>query len=182
MSENQNFSKFAKLFFSENTFFMEKLYFKVEETQKLNNHSIDDIDDVVKSRVTELNNKYRSTGFNKKKIEQTYVSDEFQAFMSCARSEEDKVYRELLDACILHTTNIAKFINKNTKRIQDKSKDFFAVYCDCEGYNDFIVKHKNLKIAESSLANESSKITFNVNQYGENPTNIGEINTDTLYL
>lgn len=161
---------------------MEKLYFKVEETKRLNNHNIDDIDDVVKSRLTELNNKYRATGFNKKRIEQTYVSDEFQAFMSCARSQEDKIYSKLLDACILHTTNIAKFINKESKRIQDKSKDFFAVYCDCEGYSDFVVKHKNLKIRDSSSDNTSPKITINNNQQGDGNTIAWKIKTDTLYL
>ena len=161
---------------------MEKLYFKVEETQKLNDHSIDDIDDVVKSRLVELNNRYRANGFNKKKIEQIYLSDDFIEFMSCARSEEDKVYRELLEACVLHTTNIAKFINKDTKRIQKKTKDFFAVYCGCEGYKDFVIKYKNLKIGENSSENNSPKITFNNNQQGEGNTIVWKIKTDIVYL
>lgn len=137
---------------------MKKLYYKVLEIKEQNSHTADDIDDIVKSRIEKLNEEY-NTRYDRNKTQGKYISDEYKAFVTYTGKDADK-YDILLDECIIRTTNIANFIDGKTKRPQNVTKDFFAIYCKCEGYNDFVVKYKNTEVIESvytSLA-ENSKL------------------------
>ena len=123
---------------------MKKLYYKVLEIKEQCDHTIDDIDDIVKSRIEKLNEDY-NTRHDRNKTQGKYISKEYKAFVIYTGKDEDK-YNNLLEECIIRTTNIANFIDGKTKRPQNVTKDFFAVYCECEGYNDFVIKYKSIDV------------------------------------
>lgn len=137
---------------------MRSLYQKALEIKTNNNHTVDDIDDIVRSAILKLNTLYRS-GQNKKKTEEKYISKEYKAFITHVRND-DKEFEKLLHRCIINETNISNFIKGNTQRPQHKTKDFFAVYCDCEGYHDFIVKHKNVDYAKDMGTPKSENLIY----------------------
>lgn len=123
---------------------MKKLYYKVLEIKEQCDHTLDDIDDIVKSRIEKFNEDY-NTRYDRNKTQKKYISKEYKAFVTYTGKDEDK-YNNLLKECIIHTTNIANFIDGKTKRPQNVTKDFFAVYCECEGYNDFVIKYKSIDV------------------------------------
>lgn len=123
---------------------MKKLYYKALEIKEQCDHTIDDIDDIVKSRIEKSNEDY-NTRYDRNKTRGKYISKEYKAFVTYTGKDED-TYEKLLDECIIRTTNIANFIDGKTKRPQNVTKDFFAVYCECEGYNDFVIKYKSIDV------------------------------------
>lgn len=134
---------------------MANLHQKVLEIQKQNGHSVDDINAIVKSTIKKLNTEYRK-GQNKKEVEDSYISDEYKTVITYVRNNK-KEFNELLNECIIDETRITNFVKGKTKNPQHKTKDFFAVYCGFEGYNDFIIENKNIEIPQEtfSIKNES---------------------------
>lgn len=128
---------------------MANLHEKVLETQKQNGHSVDDINAIVKSTIKKLNTEYRK-GQNKKEVEDIYISHEYKAFITFMRNNKNE-FNELLNECIIDETRITNFVKGKTKNPQHKTKDFFAVYCGFEGYNDFIIENKNTEISEKGM-------------------------------
>lgn len=139
---------------------MKKLYYKVLEIKEQCDHTVDDIDNIVKSRIQTLNEEYK-TRYDRKITQGKYISKEYKAFVTYTGKDADK-YENLLNECIIHTTNIANFIDGKTKRPQNVTKDFFAIYCECEGYNDFVVKYKNIEVIQSISTPLDGNSTFEI--------------------
>lgn len=159
---------------------MKNLFQKVLEVKKQNNHSVDDINIVVKSAIKNLNIQYRK-GLNKKKIEDGYISEEYRTFITYLKNDNKELDR-LFTECIIDETRIANFVKGDTKRPHHKTKDFFAVYCAFEGYNDFIANNKNIDGAKENTSENKSNISLTVNQLGDNNTSVEKIKTKKLYL
>jgi NhaP-type Na+/H+ and K+/H+ antiporter len=158
---------------------MKNLFQKVLEVKEHNNHSVDDINIVVKSTLKNLNNQYRK-GQNKKKIEDTYISEEYKVFITYLKNDSKELDR-LFTECIIDETRIANFVKGDTKRPHNKTKDFFAVYCGYEGYKDFTANNNQPREEVKSKSENKSNISITVNQFGEN-TNVEKIKTKKLYL
>ncbi|HCQ12422.1 MAG TPA: hypothetical protein DIU01_04015 [Flavobacterium sp.] len=141
--------------FLETISIMKNLFQKVLEVKHQNTHSIDDINILVKSTIKNLNTQYRR-GQNIKKIEDSYISTEYKAFITYLKNDSKELDR-LFTECIIDETRIANFVKGDTKRPHHKTKDFFAVYCGCEGYNDFIVKYKNVDHLKQTVPQLNSK-------------------------
>lgn len=136
---------------------MKNLFQKVLKTKEQYNHTVYDIDDIVKSNIAELNKQY-NTRYDRNKTRERYTSEEYKLFITYTGKDE-KTYSQLFDRCIINETNIANFVNGKTKRPQDRTKDFFAVYCGYQGYNDFLISGKNI---ESTKGNENSIETLEI--------------------
>ena len=160
---------------------MENLYTKVLEISTLNQHTKDDIYSLVSIDVRKLPVLYRNET-NVKIIQNKYTSKEYKSFVITGADENASHFEGLFGKCLLHESNIAKYINGGFEGVQNKTKDFFAVYCGYEGYNDFLSKNKQDVKNSEKLKKRSPKITFKVNQVGENNNSAAKVKAKNLYL
>lgn len=158
---------------------MKDLRQKVLEQKTMHGHTNEEIRLIVHREICNLQKQYRVTPGNGV-IEKKFYSEIYRAFLNTGSDESTNYYSKLRDNCLLDETNIKKFINGGSKRIQNKTKDFFAIYCGFEGYNSFLADSKIERKENDILTN--SKISITVNQHGKENTSIGEINTENLYL
>lgn len=160
---------------------MKDLRQKVLEQKTSHGHTNEEIRLIVHREICNLQKQYRITPLGNGVIEKKFYSETYRAFLKTGSDETTSYFSELRDNCLLEETNIKKFINGRSKRIQNKTKDFFAVYCGFEGYNSFLADSK-IERKENDTSNSNSKISITVNQHGKENTSIGEIKTDNLYL
>lgn len=138
---------------------MENLRQKVLNKQAVSNHSADSISTIVKSKLKRLNVIYRK-GFDKSKLENGFISNEFKMFITNIKND-NRVFDRLLNDCIIDETGITKFIKKKTIRPHNKTKDFFAVFCGYDGYYDYIVKFENTETSDDIFIDNNSKLQIN---------------------
>lgn len=132
---------------------MANLHQKVLEVKARHGHTNYEIRLLVDIEIKKLQEFYKKES-DTKSIEDKYISVSYKSFMVNTSDKKSPYFARLLKKCLYDETNIDNFINGKTKRIIDKSKDFFAVYCGYEGYNDFINKNKEPR--------EESKINNNL--------------------
>lgn len=120
---------------------MANLHQKVLEVKAHHGHGYEEIRAFVNLEIKRLQELYKKES-DIKSISDKYRSTSYKTFMVSGADKKASYFSELLKKCLLEESNISNFIKSGSEFIQHSSKDFFAIYCGYEGYNDFIDKNK----------------------------------------